>query len=123
MIIVKNMNIKTILPISEARKQIFDIANKVQKPDMYYTLTEKGRPKVVIVSAEEFESMQETIEVIRDFPTLEKDIKEAKRDYKKGDYITLQDLIAKEGYVLKDEIEKKYGVRNNNTKKSSKRAK
>ena len=101
------MNTKTILPVSEARKDIFNIMKKVQRPNTYYTLTEKGRPKAVVMSAEEFESLQETIEVARDFPNLEKDIKEAKRDYKKGNYITLQDLLAKEGYVLKESKKKK----------------
>jgi antitoxin YefM len=113
------MNIKTILPISEARKKIFDIAKKVQRPNTYYTLTEKGRPKAVVMSAEEFESLQETIEVTRDFPNLEKEIKEAKRDYKKGDYITLQDFLAKEGYVLEDK-KRKHGISGNHTKKGSK---
>lgn len=41
---------------------------------MYYTLTDKGRPKAVVMSAEEFESWAETLEVMRDFPNLDKDI-------------------------------------------------
>lgn len=101
------MNTKTILPVSEARKDIFNIMKKVQRPNTYYTLTEKGRPKAVVMSAEEFESLQETIEVTRDFPNLEKDIEKARRDYKKGDFVTLKDFLAKEGYVLKDSRKKK----------------
>ena len=77
------MDTKTTLPISEARQKIFKIAELVQKPSTYYTLTEKGRPKAVILSAEEFESWQETLEVNRDFPNLKKDIKMAENDYKK----------------------------------------
>lgn len=111
------MDTKTILSISEARKKIFDITKKVQRPNTYYTLTEKGRPKAVVMSAEEFESLQETIEVVRDFPNLEKDIKESKRDYKKGNFITLKDFLAKEGYVLMDEKKEKYGISGNHTKK------
>jgi len=51
------MRTQTTLPISEARKNIFLIAEKVQKEDAYYTLTERGRPKVVIVSADRFEAL------------------------------------------------------------------
>ncbi len=51
------MKIKNTLPISEARKNIFSIAKEVQHPSTYYTLTEKGRPRVVILSAEKFESL------------------------------------------------------------------
>jgi len=98
----KTMDTKTTLPISEARKKIFKIAEKVQKPSTYYTLTEKGIPKVVVMSAEEFESWRETLEVMRDFPNLEKDVKKAEKDFKKGNYSTLEKILAKEGFVLAD---------------------
>ena len=94
------MDTKTTLSISEARKKIFKIAKMVQKPSTRYTLTEKGRPKVVVMSTDEFESWQETLEVIRDFPNLETDIKRAEREYKKSDYSLLEDVLAKEGFVL-----------------------
>jgi len=94
------MDTKTTLSISEARKKIFKIAEKVQRPATYYTLTEKGRPKIVVLSADEFESWQETFEVMRIFPKLEKDIKKAEKEYKKGHYLTLDDLLSKEGFVL-----------------------
>ena len=96
------MDTKTTLSISEARKKIFKIAEKVQKPSTYYTLTEKGIPKVVVMSAEEFESWRETLEVMRDFPNLEKDVKKAEKDFKKGNYSTLEKILAKEGFVLAD---------------------
>ncbi len=94
------MNTKTTLSISEARKKIFNIAEKVQMSGKYFTLTEKGRPKAVIMSAEEFESWQETLEVMRDFPRLEKDIKKAEKDFQKGSCSTLEKILAKEGFVF-----------------------
>ena len=100
------MNTKTTLSISEARKRIFEIAKKVQKPSTHYILTEKGRPKVVFMSAEEFESWQETLEVVRDFPNLEKDIKKAEREYKQGRYSTLENVLSKQGFVLADKLKK-----------------
>jgi prevent-host-death family protein len=117
------MNIKNIISISEARKNIFDFAEKVQKPGVYYTFTENGRPKAVLMGAEEFESWQETLEVMRDFPELKKEIAIVEEEYRKGDYITLDELLAKQGYVLADKSKKKYGVSGNNSKKGSKRAK
>jgi len=115
------MNPKTTVSISEARKRIFDIAEEVQKPNNHYTFTENGRPKVVLMSAEEFDSWRETMEVTREFPNLDKDIKEARKDYKSGNYITLDELLKKEGYILADKGKEKYGVQNRITKKSSKR--
>ncbi|MCR4322522.1 MAG: type II toxin-antitoxin system Phd/YefM family antitoxin [Candidatus Azambacteria bacterium] len=89
------MNTQTTLSISEARKKIFQIAQKVQKPYIHYTLTEKGRPYVVIMSADEFESWQETLEVIQEFPDLKKDAEQARhavatKAYKK--YKTLEEI-------------------------------
>lgn len=94
------MDAKTTLSISEARKKIFKIAEKVQRHSTYYTLTEKGKPKAVVLSAEEFESWQETLEVARLFPDLAKDIKKAEKDYKNKKYATLEDVLLKEGFVL-----------------------
>ena len=115
------MNIKTTLPITEARKQIFKITDDVQQPGNYYTLTENGRPKAVLISAEEFESWQETMEVMREIPDLEKWTKEAEREFKKGKYITLDEFLAKEGYVLADKGKKNYGIHSRYPRKSSKR--
>ena len=100
------MDTKTTLPISEARKKIFKIAEKVQKPATHYTLTEKGRPKVVLMSAEEFESWQETLEVMRDFPKLGKDVEKAEKEYKKGRYVTLEDVLSKEGFVFSKKLKR-----------------
>ncbi|MFZ5982694.1 MAG: type II toxin-antitoxin system Phd/YefM family antitoxin [Patescibacteria group bacterium] len=49
------MKSKNTLSVSEGRKNIFSIIEEVQKPNIYYTLTERGKPKAVILSAEKFE--------------------------------------------------------------------
>ena len=120
------MNTKTTLPISEARKKIFDIAEEVQKPSNYYTLTEKGRPKAVIMSAEEFDSWQETIEIIHEVPDLQKDIIAADKAVKSGAYkkfTGLDDVMAKYGYTIADKSKNKYGMGSKIHKKSRKRPK
>lgn len=94
------MDTGTTLSISEARKKIFAIADMVQKPSIFYTLTEQGKPKAVVMSANEFESWQETLEVVRIFPNLEKDIKKAEREYKNKNCSSLEKVLAKEGFVL-----------------------
>ncbi|MBU1015314.1 type II toxin-antitoxin system Phd/YefM family antitoxin [Patescibacteria group bacterium] len=107
------MDPKKTLSITEARKRIFEIINEVQKPDTYYTLTEKGRPKAVILSVEEFESLWETIETLEEIPDLAKDIKEYERDKKSGAdkfYPTLEQILEKEGFVVADKVKEKYGV-------------
>ena len=93
------MNIKNTISISEARKNIFEIANDVQSPSNIYTLTENGRPKVVLMSADEFESWMETLEINSFFPNLKKDINDFEEDYKinkEENYISLDDIIKKQ---------------------------
>ena len=117
---------KNTIPISEARKRIFEIAEEVQKPDTYYVLTEKGRPKVVILSFEEYDSLMETLEVYKDFPDLEKDIKEVERDIKSGaykKYPTLEEVMGEHGFVLADKSKRKYAISNRVQAKRKKRAK
>lgn len=116
------MNSKNSLSVTEARGKIFDLVKKTATGARFF-LTDRGKAKSVLMSADEFDSWQETMEVMRDFPDLDKDIKEAEEDYKKGNYITLEELFKKEGYVLADKNKKKYGVQNNLAKKGSKRSK
>jgi len=116
------MNTKTTLPISEFRTKIFKIVDEIQKQGSYYTITDKGRPKAIIMSAEEFESWQETLEVQRMFPNLDKDIKQARKDYKEGKCITLEEILKEEGYILADKGKTKYEVSNRSAKKNKKKA-
>lgn len=119
------MDIKTTISITEARNRIFEIAEEVQKPATYYTITENGKPKAVIMSAEEFESWAETLEVMQEFPDIKKDIEETDSAIKTGEYkkwASLDDIMVKYGYVLADKGKNKYNVGNKIQKKSAKRA-
>jgi len=100
------MSTKTTIPISEARKKIFQLTKDVQRPSVFYTLTERGRPKAVIMSAQDFESWQETLEVMNVFPNWKKDIDKAGEDYKEGRTISLENLLFKEGFVLQKKANK-----------------
>lgn len=120
------MSLKNIISITEARNNLFKITDQVQKSGTYFTLTEHGRAKVVIMSADEFESWQETVEVMRDFPDLDKDIKEAEEAIKSGEYknwTTLEQLLVQEGFQVADKSSKKYGVSIKSKAKRGKRAK
>ncbi len=118
------MSAKTTISITEARKRIFDIAEEIQKPGVYYTFTEKGRPKAVMMSADEFESWAETLEVMQDFPDLKKDLEETEKAIKTGEYkkwISLDQLLAREGFVMADKSKKKYAIRPESKAKCSKK--
>lgn len=116
------MSAKTTLPITEVRKRLFEITKAVRKPGVHYTITENGRPTVVIMSIDEFESWQETLDVIKEMPDLMKDIKRAERDFKAGKTIGYDQLLRNWGYdKLADDYLKK--ISTSNPKTSSKRVK
>ncbi len=54
------MRTATTVPITEARRRLFEIARAVQKPGVQYTLTEHGKPTVTILSAKEYEKLSQT---------------------------------------------------------------
>lgn len=74
--------IKT-LPITEARNKLPGLVDKAFKKLDEFVITVNGRPSAVLMSAEEFESWKETLEIMSD-PKLMKDIKEAEKDIKAG---------------------------------------
>lgn len=98
---MKKMNTKTTMSISEARKKIFEIAKDVQRPSTYYTLTENGRPKAVLMSAKQFDSLKEDLEILGN-PKIMKNIKEAEEQLKRGEYVTLDELMKECGYTDAD---------------------
>ncbi len=93
------MNTKTTLSITEARKRIFELAEKLQTSTSHFTLTAKGRPKIVLISAERYESLLETIEVLDEIPDLKARSEEARRDYESGKYKTYTTLERAHGKI------------------------
>lgn len=88
-------NLKNIISTTEARRRIFELTADVQKPDRYYTLTENGRAKAVLLSIDEYESMVETLDVLRENPHALKDIAQSQAEFEAGDYKIWQPKKAK----------------------------
>ena len=97
----KIMDKKYVISLSEAKENFFEIIDEVQKPDVYYVLTEDGRSKAVVMSAEKFDSWQETLEIMSD-PELVKELKESEKEIERGEYVTLEELLEKEGLSITD---------------------
>ncbi len=97
----------TTLPISEVRRDIFQITTRVQKPGVTFTVTENGRPKAVILSADEFESLIETLEIIHEYPAVMKAIENSRNEYRQGKYVTLDQFDTKKTYVSSRRTDKR----------------
>ena len=55
--------IKT-LPITEAREKLTTLVDRAARLMEKYTITVKGKPKAVIISSEEYDSLQETLDIL-----------------------------------------------------------
>ncbi len=101
------MKTKNTLSVSEGRKNIFSIVDEVQKPNIYYTLTERGKPKAVIVSAEKFEYL--TYQVSKElsknvFGTLnQKERASWVKDNLRRNYIAENPQVFPKIFVIRDE--------------------
>ncbi|PIU16356.1 hypothetical protein COT20_00540 [bacterium (Candidatus Gribaldobacteria) CG08_land_8_20_14_0_20_39_15] len=71
------------LPITQARKELFQIAQEVQKPDIHYILTIEGKPELVLMSFEEYDSLLETVDFLSE-PGALQELKTAEKEIEKG---------------------------------------
>lgn len=105
---------KKIISITEGRKKLFKIVEEIQKPDTYYSFTVGGKPQVVLMSQDEFDSIMETMKILSD-PEVMEDLKKADEDFKKGRYSSWEEVQEKLGLerksslILRDKPKRKYG--------------
>jgi PHD/YefM family antitoxin component YafN of YafNO toxin-antitoxin module len=116
------MKKNTTLSITNARKEIFDIAKDIDSTKSIYTLTEHGKPIVVMLAADTFESWEKTLSLSSALPNLETDMAEAESQVKANQYISLASLFAEQGFLVQDASQHVY-VPHRSVKKSKARRK
>lgn len=79
------------ISISDARATLPDLINKISKNMERITITVNGKPKAVVLSPEELESLEETAEILA-IPGALESIKKSKEQIKNGQFIELADL-------------------------------
>ena len=83
------------VPISEARQELPELIDKVRKLHNRYFVTKRGKVAAVIISAEEFESWGETLDIISNQAEM-KTMKKAIGDIKKGKIKTFKEVFGEE---------------------------
>jgi antitoxin YefM len=82
------------LTISETRKQLLDLPD--QLTDEPVIITKHGKPTMVALGYEQFESLMETLEVLSD-PDLMTTLRQSMAQAENGKTISLDDAIARLG--------------------------
>ena len=60
-----------IVPFSEARAHLTDLLDSVEQQHEHVVITRNGRPAAVVIATEEYEALQETLEILGDEETME----------------------------------------------------
>lgn len=80
------------LPANEARANFYQILEEAGNSLRRFTITHRGKTKVVIMSAEELESWEETLDILSNKETM-KDLKQSARDIKAGRTVPLEKVL------------------------------
>ena len=54
------------MPLSEVKTKLSELVDAVERRDEVVTITRNGKPVAIIVSTDEYEGWQETVEIMRD---------------------------------------------------------
>lgn len=80
-----------VLPLAEIKKRLSEIVDGVEDRHDRVVLTRHGRPAAVIISPDELESLEETLELLSD-PKAMRDIREGEAAVEAGEVVTADEL-------------------------------
>ena len=83
----------TTMPLSEAKGRLSEVADEVNRTHDRVHITRNGREYVVLISAEELESLEATIELLAD-PAAIARVKDADTAIAAGDSTTADEMAA-----------------------------
>jgi antitoxin YefM len=84
---------KTV-PFTHARAHLSDLVDEVERKHEHVVITRNGRPAAVVLSADEYEELEETLEILQDEDALEA-LRESEEDVRAGRVFTL-DVVRRE---------------------------
>jgi antitoxin YefM len=82
------------LPLSEIKAHLSEIVDRVEGHHERVTLTRNGRPAAVLISPEDLEALEDTLELLAD-PAARSEIERARRDIARGKGIRADELRAR----------------------------
>lgn len=84
------------LPLATVKAQLSTLVDQVEDTHDRVLITRNGKPAAILISPEELESLEETLEILSD-PAAMKRIRKAQREVESGDVLDedeLRELIA-----------------------------
>lgn len=81
-----------VVPFSEAKAHLSELADRVENERDRILVTRNGRPSFVLVSADDLESLEETLDILRDRP-LVRSIRKSQQEAAEGKLLNLRDAV------------------------------
>jgi len=76
------------VPLADAKNRLSEVVERLEREHGRVVITKHGRPAVVMLSIEDLESLEETLEILSD-PALMREIHRADREVKAGNTVRL----------------------------------
>jgi antitoxin YefM len=86
-----SMDMPKKVSFTQARAELSDLLDEVERSHEHVEITRNGRPAAVLMSPEEYEVIQETLEILGDPETLE-DLRQSEADVQAGRLHTLDEV-------------------------------
>lgn len=77
------MSLAEQLSLADVKNRLSEVVDRLEREHGRVVITKHGRPAAVLVSIEDLESLEETLEILSD-PQLMKEIREAETDVAAG---------------------------------------
>ena len=84
----------SILPLAAIKARLSEIVDRVERHHERITLTRNGRPAAVLMSPEDLEALEDTVELLAD-PTARTEIEKARKDIARGRGVRADELRAR----------------------------
>lgn len=82
------------LPLAEIKARLSEIVDRVERRHERVTLTRNGRPAAVLISPDDLEALEDTLEILSN-PQALGEIDQARSEIARGEVVTADELRAK----------------------------
>ena len=82
------------LPLAEIKAHLSELVDRIESEHERIVLTRNGRPAAVLLSPDDLETLEDTLDLLSD-PTAVEEIRAARKDIAAGRGVTAEELRAK----------------------------
>lgn len=82
------------LPLAEIKAKLSEVVDRVENRHERVTLTRNGRPAAVLISPEDLDALEDTLEILSN-PDAMREIEQAREEIARGETISADELRAK----------------------------